>query len=315
MAGRDDRIDYLKALACLLVVCCHVIISRTGFGDYTPFLQALWQLSFTVCIPLFIGIAGWLSHAEPLRPYLLKKARRVLAPFFLFSLLKLFYSSFVSARYAHGDTLAARLADAFVFGRLYWFAYAIWVILMLAPLLWRLSLPWLSAAFAASLALSLLWARFPSWLCIDAAVSLFPCFVAGMLARRLHDAGFLSSPRGRLCARGALALAGLGAALYLLWFPVLVPNRIVFFASAAALILPLVWGFSRLPRGIGALAFVGRNAWAIMFLDAFFKAVLLRFLDAPAAMPLVVALDLALSALACRLLARLPGSSWLGVSG
>lgn len=28
---RDDRIDYLKALACIAVVCCHRNASKAGF--------------------------------------------------------------------------------------------------------------------------------------------------------------------------------------------------------------------------------------------------------------------------------------------
>lgn len=63
-----------------------------------------------------------------------------------------------------------------------------------------------------------------------------------------------------------------------------------------------------------ALAFVGRNAWAIMFLDSFFKAVLMVLMPQRSMALPVICLDLLLSAIACKCLTYLPGHRFLGVS-
>ena len=318
---RDDRIDYLKALACIAVVCCHVFMTRGECAGYPVHWGALWLLAYTICNPLFFAIAGWLSHEESLLVYLRKKVERVLLPFCVFSLLKIFYSALISSHYAHGDTILQQLVDAFVFGRLYWFAYAIFGAMMLAPLLWKMSNVWLFVAFATSVGLSLLSGCLPAHLQIKAVFSMLPCFVAGMLARRILKSRFVDPQvEGMSMAKyGVLALSCIGIVLYLGYAfsrgtPYAVPNRISYFLGAASLALPLIWGVSRLPQGMAWLSFVGRNSWPIMLLDPFFKAMLVRIFESSYSTVLVILLNVGLSALMCRLLMRVPGHLVFGVA-
>ncbi len=319
MMKRDDRIDYLKAVACILVVCCHVFISRVEVADSSKCWSALWLLAYTICIPLFFGIAGWLNHEETLRAYLAKKTQRILVPFCLFSLLKILYSIFISSHYAHGGAILFQIADAFVFGRLYWFAYAIFGVMMLAPLFWKLSNIRLVAVFGISIVLSLLSKYFPACLQVNAVFSLLPCFIAGMFARRMCAPRFLDSRVGRLCKYGTLIMSCIGAILYLVYLfswatSYAIPNKVSYFLAAVSLIVPLIWGISHLPQGIAWLAFIGRNSWAIMFFDSFFKAVLIHVFDTAYSTALVILFDVLLSALVCRLLMHVPGCFIFGVT-
>ena len=318
---RDDRIDYLKAFACIAVVCCHVFMSRGECSGFPAHWGALWLLAYTVCNPLFFAIAGWLNHEDHLLVYLKKKVKRILLPFCVFSLLKILYSTFISSYYAHGDTVLLQLMDAFVFGRLYWFAYAIFGAMMLAPLLWKMSNAWLFTVFVISIGLSLLSGYFPALLQIKAVFSMFPCFVAGMLARRIFKSRLADSQVERLLMvkYGVMALSCIGIVLYFAYafsrgMPYAVPSRIPYFLGAVSLALPLIWGVSHLPQGIAWLSFVGRNSWSIMLLDPFFKVILVRFFESSYSTVLVILLDVVLSALTCRLLMRVPGNFVFGVA-
>ncbi len=267
MKERDDRIDHIKAVLVSFVVAIHVLAAHDTAGTATPFMHAIRIVLYLVSIPLFFAVSGWLSRPQPIYQYYRKKFVRVLVPFYIFSALKLLYSTVVSARYAHAETLAGRLLDAFIFGRLYWFAYAIFVVLAIAPLLWRLRTRMLFVALAASVGLSCVEEYLPSVFQLKAVAALLPYFILGMLVRRIWP-------------------------------------RFAF--------VPLRKTVSNMPSR--ALAFTGRNAWAIMFLDAFFKAFLMQVMPQRAMAPLVICLDLLLCAATCRFLSHLSGHRFLGVS-
>ena len=318
---RDDRIDYLKAVACFWVVCCHVFISRgtTGSDSKYKYWSSFWLLAYTICNPLFFAIAGWLNHEDSLLVYLKKKTKRILVPFCVFSLLKILYTTFISSYYSHNDSVLIQLVDAFIFGRLYWFAYAILGVMLLAPLFWKLSNINLFVMFVVSIGLSMAAGCFTSVFQIKAVFSLLPCFIVGMMARRISRLQVRDSRVGRLSKYGVLILSCIGTVFYIGYIfshetSYAIPNRIPYFMAAASLILPIVWGVAYLPQGVAWLAFVGRNSWPIMLLDPFFKAILVQVFDSSYSTFLVIMLDITLSALICRLLMRVPGRFLFGVS-
>ena len=267
MKERDDRIDYVKAVLISSVLAIHVLAAHETAGTATPFMHTVRIVLYCTAIPLFFAVSGWLCRPQLVGEYYRKKFVRVLVPFYIFSVLKLLYGAVVSARYAHADTLAGRLADAFVFGRLYWFAYAIFGVLALAPLLWRLRTRALFAALALGVGIACTEKYMPAAFQLKAVAALLPYFILGMTARRI-------------CSRFASAAPCRTA-----------PN------------VPL-----------RALAFTGRNAWAIMFLDAFFKALLMQILPQRSMALAVICLDLLLCVAACRCLSHLPWHRFLGVS-
>ena len=95
------------------------------------------DLIYQVHVPLFFTISGFLCHRQPLRAYYKKKILRVLVPFWFFAFLKVFFSTVIVRHFAHADTIGGQLYDAFVIGRAYWFAYAIFLMLSIAPLFWE----------------------------------------------------------------------------------------------------------------------------------------------------------------------------------
>ena len=267
MKERDDRIDYVKAVLISFVVAIHVLAAHETAGTATPFMHTARIVLYCTAIPLFFIVSGWLCRPQPACQYYSKKFVRVLVPFYIFSVLKLLYGAVVSARYAHADTFHGQVLDAFVFGRLYWFAYAIFGVLAVAPLLWRLRTRTLCVALAAGVGVACAEKYLPAAFQLQAVAALLPYFILGMLARRVWSRFESAAP-----CRTA-------------------PNA------------PL-----------RALAFSGRNAWAIMFLDAFFKALLMQILPQRSMVLVVICLDLLLCVAACRCLSHLPGHRFLGVS-
>lgn len=131
------NLDYLKAFAAFLVVLGHCISYYTAWQPLPLFAGIAEDLIYHVHVPLFFTISGFLCHRQPLRPYYKKKVLRVLVPFWFFAFLKVFFSTVIVRHFAHADTIGGQLYDAFVIGRAYWFAYAIFLMLLIAPLFWE----------------------------------------------------------------------------------------------------------------------------------------------------------------------------------
>ena len=131
------NLDYLKAFAAFLVVLGHCLSYYTAWQPLPLFAGIAEDLIYHVHVPLFFAISGFLCHRQPLRPYYKKKVLRVLVPFWFFAFLKVFFSTVIVRHFAHADTIGGQLYDAFVIGRAYWFAYAIFLMLLIAPLFWE----------------------------------------------------------------------------------------------------------------------------------------------------------------------------------
>ena len=132
-----SAVSYAKAFAIILVILGHSLsqYQRLG-GVFSAVTATLFRFIYAVHVPLFFAVAGFLCHSQHIGHYYWKKVCRLLVPFVTFSLLKIFYSNVISSDFAHGDSLASQLADAFLYGRLYWFIYCMFVVYLISPVLW-----------------------------------------------------------------------------------------------------------------------------------------------------------------------------------
>ena len=193
--NRKDSIIILRAIAIILVIIGHTLTRyRADFSmslSVRPFVDIIISLIYAVHIPLFFTISGYLNHSQPYRNYLWKKVLRILVPFVVFSLLKLIFSNFISAQYAHGDSLLSHLKQAFLYGELYWFCYAAFLIFAAAPLLWKKDgngIAPFGIAFAVICALSVTFLpmfgiSIPTVFQFNNAVFYFPFFALGYCLR------------------------------------------------------------------------------------------------------------------------------------
>ena len=134
------RIDYLKAFASILVVLHHslayynLLTNNAGGG-----IGYVIILCHSVNVSLFVIIAGYLCHEQPVKSFYSKKLRRIFIPFVTFSFLKIIYTMLISTEFSHGLNLGEQLFKSIFFGDQYWFAYAILFLFMIAPLVWKCS--------------------------------------------------------------------------------------------------------------------------------------------------------------------------------
>ena len=301
-AGRKSYLDYLKAISITLVVAGHAIsYFQTAYGGITPGWELANTLIYSVHVPLFFAVAGYLCHRQNIRGYVKKKALRVLVPYFTFAALKLIYNMFISSEFAHGGPAGEQLYDAFVLGRSYWFCYAIFLVYMIAPLFWekdgvpaRVTRRRTAFALAAVTAVNAVQAMtgtgiFPALFQMHRAFQYSVFFLAGMVIRQ-NEAAFLRAVGkyriGVACAAG-LVIAG---SSYLLWTGVMADTFLTKLLLAFPLMFFLYLGAKKLPENIRPLSVIGRYSFQIMLLDSFFRVVLMKGAARLVAMNIWVAL-------------------------
>ena len=315
------NLDYLKAFAAFLVVLGHCLSYYTAWQPLPLFAGIAEDLIYHVHVPLFFTISGFLCHRQPLRPYYKKKVLRVLVPFWFFAFLKVFFSTVIVRHFAHADTIGGQLCDAFVIGRAYWFAYAIFLMLLIAPLFWekdektapRKAIIGMIAAGAFSAVcsikgLSLLTEVFQ----ISRTVKHLPFFLSGMVLRYYYPKLKEFFDRRRipaLCLAAAITAAS--ALCFALQLKIDAYLRLLVTSYALmALLLALA---NALPENCRALAQTGKMSYQIMLLDPFYKVVLFAaagkiFGGMPLALlPLIAAADFALGVITCMVIRKIPG--------
>lgn len=135
------EIDFLKAFAAILVVLGHAISFYCKESQISIRIDVIQNLIYAVHVPLFFVIAGYLCKFPKNFDggYYWKKIKRILIPFCFFATLKLIYSNLISAEYAHGNSFVDQLVSTFVVGDVYWFCYTMFILYLLAPILWKCS--------------------------------------------------------------------------------------------------------------------------------------------------------------------------------
>lgn len=203
--------DILKGLAIFMVVMGHVLAMCIRGIDSAPLFKFIGQIH----MPLFFFISGWLAmrvlpHGAPKPTPLLPKARRLLLPALVVSLLWVWYypSSGLESPFEH--SWWALLADSWKYG--YWFTPVLFVIFLLYIPTVRLFprrpalMPEVTVVTGIWMLLVALVHFLPSeitgYLSLELVRNFYPVFMIGALARR-HDQAF-----GRLVTNpNAVAIA------------------------------------------------------------------------------------------------------------
>lgn len=310
---KRDIIDYLKAGAIFLVVLGHCITHYREMGHMVSNGQRLFEeLIYSVHVPLFFMISGYLCHRQPIAKYYLKKLERIFIPFIFFSILKLIYTNLISASYGHAADLKGQLFDAFVLGELYWFAYAILVIMLVMPLFWQKNeTDFPIKAFVGAVVFVILdifielnpQVVLPLHFQIRYVVVYIPFFLLGHVMRYLGKRLFKFEKSKRILLI-AISLAGIVVLVGVIrrndyYNPFYVKFVLAFLLSY---LLFLIAYF--LPEKVRLIKLIGKYSWQIMLLDSFFKAIIYiiaeLFLELSFAAAIAIAVvDVALGLITC----------------
>lgn len=283
---RNITIDYLKAIACFVVVLQHSL-SQLVNKQLVSFslIKGLYFFSSKINVPLFFIVSGYLLYQQPVRQYMCKKISKIIIPFFTFTALKLAYS-FFGGEFAHGDSLLSQLYEAFVVGDLYWFSYAILLMFLIAPLLWKtrtvtfngktLKLPLCAIiCFVVVILFNTFNGEFsfitlPRVLEIDETLKYFPFFLLGFILRNIYPS-FGKSKFGILAV-----LAVISIPLNCLFFMgKLETFRYFWWITCSTMLCMDIWimvnPLKKIPQSLGT---VSKYTYQVFFLDSFIKVII-----------------------------------------
>lgn len=328
--GRIEYLDYMKAIAIILVIVDHALAYSGGFTDFgNPLCHVIYLLIESVHVPAFFIIAGFFVKRKPLGQYFKGKFFRVFLPFLVFTTLKLVYSGFISDEFSHSSDTFNRFFDAYVLGRLYWFLFTVSIMYALAPLFW--SRKGIRAAAGVSVILigiNIFTAvtdiqLFPltitafgryienPYFQADILIKFLPYFLIGMIIRQYREKFLEFMDRNRKVLLPLATAIALGISFYL--FEARIENPFTTKFPLSLALVYLLWMLSRrLPSGITVLNKVSEYTLQILLFDSFFKVILFKlaaYITVPnAAIALILcAVNIALSCLCCSVIRKIPG--------
>ena len=313
-----------KALLIIMVIISHCF---SYYGRTTDLSSAEWGMQYLLYathVPIFILLAGFLCHKQSVIPYLNKKLHRILIPFMFFSGLKCVYT--VLAGDPHVDSGGGILYEAFIIGQTYWFGYAIFMMFLIAPLIWSDKdcnvIPKKAIVLLVCLLLfnvvysDLNKAFLPKVFQIESTVIYLPYFLEGLIGRQYYaDAKNYYIAKKKWILSVSVALIVVSLVLYY------TDNRfnefIIKFITAIAA-LPLIFEIARLiPLGlIKTVGIIGSYSWQLMLLDGFYRVILFSavsrlFTLNSGLVWVIVCLDIALGVMTCKIVKRIPGLRFL----
>lgn len=306
---RNDSLDYLKALAITLIVTHHAI-TYVDMISLHPFVLTFLDTITSFHVPVFLCIAGYLCHEQNLKTYFSKKIQRIIFPFITFSTLKILYTQFISNAHAHAATLHGQLFDAFICGTLYWFIYAMFLLFMAAPLLWKSRRANIFIFVFLIIANALIGDPTFHYFQIGAAFYNACFFVAGMLIHQYEkELSFIVKKYNLALLLTCTIIISL--LIYLLYI------RKIYFCFTVQVVLgfPLMyvaWHLTKkLPENIHLLKTMGKYSLQIMFFDSFFKVLLfgiltkLNFVSVATSLFTIPA-NIFLSCISCMVIKKIP---------
>lgn len=323
----------MKAVGALLVLIAHSITYYSvTYKLVSRPVGICGNLCYAVNGAVFFVIAGMLCHKQKVGGYYLKKVKRILIPCLFFSVLKIIYTLFISNQYAHSETLGGVLTDAFIYGRLYWFPYTIFVIFLTAPLFWsskesrdRRNLIVPVVLFAMFLILDIVL----SALHLENAVLYFqlnnvcmymPFFLLGMILTKLDIDKVEKALTKDLIVKTLISMLLIGVAAFILVYDMgdgdetrvmwELPYYVRFLTALPLMYLIFVISY-KLPDGIKPLKLTGEFSLQIMLFDSIFRTVILSVLGKLAEngewmIPVVTISSLILSVVSSYLIRKIP---------
>lgn len=330
---RKTYLDYMKALGAVLVILAHSISTYSETFKLVPRpVGIVGNLCYAVNASVFFVIAGYLCHSQKVLPFYGKKITKILVPFAAFSLLKIAYTVLLNNSYAHSDTLSGILQDAFLYGRLYWFPYTLFIIFITAPLFWPTSDKKDNVRLYTSVAAAVAFAALNEYLSltgkensililqVNNVCKYMPFFLMGVIFAHVDPKkieGILSKHipvklivsavlvifSGYCLVRGLPA----GDEVRVMWEQ---PFHVRFLMALP--LMYIVYGVSKLlPDNIKWLSLTGKRSLQILLFDSIFRTVLYtvlaKFFEHQLWMiPVVMVSSIALTVLACEVIKKVP---------
>lgn len=316
---RKDHIDYLKAFAIILVVIGHSMVYPETMNRDNLY-EILVLLICAVHVPLFFFVAGYLCKRQDIKKYYSKKIFRIIIPFVLFTVLKLVYTIFISDEFAHASSLGEQIFDAFIYGSLYWFIYAIFIMYCLAPLFWEKDNDKIVRKRNIIILAALICINTILVICkidttklqvfqVGKCFQYIAYFIAGIVYRQNPTLAHMLKKHKKTTI--VISFSTVFVISYILLNYELGLSYLLRLILAFALMYILYIITKAMPSNIKMLQMLGKYSLQIMFFDSFFKVILFLVVSKFCAINLFVtiliaAVNIALGCICCWIIERIP---------
>lgn len=326
MAQRKN-INILKAFAIILVILGHCLVY---YQSIQSFHNSIFDISkiiiYRVHVPLFFVISGYLCHEKPLSVFFPQKIKRILIPFFTFSVLKLLYSNTISSEFSHSSSIREQISDALLKGSLYWFCYCIFLFYLLAPVFWKLAKKFGPTSLLYSLILVILINSILYWNNIsltdffqmNQVLYMLPFFLVGLLLQYSTKLQNLLSKYTQI--RHLFIILIISILFIYLEFKKITPAiyAINFFLSLLLMYILFFISifFENKDYKCSILQLIANYSYQLMLLDSFYKIILFKILGLFLPLNIVTVLfitllDISLGCLTCIIIKHIPVINYL----
>ena len=246
-------------------------------------------------------------------------------PFWFFTTLKLTYSNLISSKFAHADSIGEQLYDAFILGRCYWFAYAIFFMYIIAILTWFIEDNRKRRLF---IAFSLIGLLIIQYIQATQHIQITDVF---QIRRILQYGGFFcvglflntfsKEEIGRFYNKYKFILILISIIAVLAFFFKLFDGslllvKLLSFCCSISLMILLYFVVSFLPPKIKILDIISKYSWQLMLMDSFYKVIIFKIVSKFYLLNYEIAfiiaiLDVVLGVITCLIIEKLPYLNFL----
>lgn len=127
------EIDVLKGIAIAMVILGHaIIVHPINLNSQYPWCNYLHWFVSSAHMPLFFAISGFCFGFHDWKSYLVKKTKRILVPFIVFSIMGVFLNVFLGSFINEPKSLKESLIGILT-GSSNWFLYTLFIIFLIFP--------------------------------------------------------------------------------------------------------------------------------------------------------------------------------------
>lgn len=123
--NRDNRLDWVRGFAAIIVVVGHVMQQFDGYND-----NVLFNIIFSIQMPLFMMVSGYaVTYSTPITDkktlwgHLTKRLRALLLPWACFTILAFFFIDL-----SHHNFVDFLKYSAYHMESAFWFLFSLWTI-------------------------------------------------------------------------------------------------------------------------------------------------------------------------------------------
>ena len=317
MKEKNITIDYLKAFAIILVVLGHSLgYYNENIDSLSISIKTVYLIIYSVHVPLFFFLAGFLCHPQGKKEFYRKKIKRIIIPFITFTILKLIYGFVIQPSLLHGNSLYEQITQA-IFGDYYWFSYSMFTMYLISPyfcakanktkrLIYFILFLLIINIFISLMKISII----PNYFQILRTIKFLPFFLAGILFQDKKQY-FIDLYKKYKIALLTIAIIITSTIIIIATGKIQLDNTIRMYIYAFPLMI-ILYCLSKIIKNKNVcMLIIAKYSYQIMLFDSFYKIILYKFSKYipihNISLAFIIALiDILLASISCIIIEKMP---------